>query len=146
MNNNVPVPGKNNNKRVSLRGLSIRHRLPLLICILLLSIVLAFGWLSYFGVRKAAFEIGKERLGALTEQLSSLLGQSAIALVSATHTAAQQESIKIFLNSPGTQKDSVALKLDKLRFDSTWILVELLNADHQSVFRSATPGKEVKIH
>src|SRR5258708_34416529 len=112
MNNHLP--GKTHSKRVSLRGLSIRHRLPLLICVLLLSIVLAFGWLSYYGVRKAALEIGKERLGALTEQLSSLLGQSAVVLTAATHTAAQQGPIKNFLNSPGAQKDSVALLVDKL--------------------------------
>jgi signal transduction histidine kinase len=144
MNSNVSE--KNQSKGVSLRGLSIRHRLPLLICILLLSIVVAFGWLSYYGVRKSAFEIGKERLGGLTEQLSSLFGQSSIAITSATHTTAQQETIKKFLNSPGMQSDSVKLVLDKLRFDSTWILVELLNADHQSVIRSTTPGSEVKIH
>jgi signal transduction histidine kinase len=144
MNNDVP--GKTHSKRITLRGLSISHRLPLLICVLLLSIVLAFGWLSYYGVRKAAFEIGKERLGGLTEQLSSLLGQSAIVLSAATHTAAQQGPIKNFLISPGAQKDSVALALDKLRFDSTWILVELLNANHESVYRSIAPGKETKIY
>ncbi len=67
-------PSTNRKKYIPFSGLSIQQRLPLLICVLLLSVVLAFGWLSEIGVRKAAMEMGKERLGELTRQLGSLFG------------------------------------------------------------------------
>ncbi len=75
--------------------LSIQQRLPLLICILLLSVGLVFGWLAEIGVRKAAMEMGTERLGELTRQLGTLFGQSALASITATRVAA--DAAKVYL-------------------------------------------------
>src|SRR5687767_10094975 len=56
--------------------LSIEQRLLLLLCMLLLCVILAFSWISYLGVRKAALVIGRERLYTLTKQPSSIFQQS----------------------------------------------------------------------
>ena len=127
--------------RFSFPHLSIQQRLPLLICILLLSIIIIFSLASYIGVKKAAFEIGKDRLNTLTEQLSSMLGQSAQTVIVTTKAAAAQEPIKKYLQSGGKESDSAALKLmQNLRLDSSWVLVELLNADKQTMLRSGLAG------
>ncbi|HSU27655.1 MAG TPA: HAMP domain-containing protein [Chitinophagaceae bacterium] len=123
------------------RGLSIRQRLPLLICTLLLIVILVFSWSSYIGVKNAAMKMGKARLQTLTGQLSSLFGQSAQAVLIGTHTAASQEPVKKILREKVIPGDSSALLvLQKLRTDSSWVLVQLLNADRMPVLSSGFPG------
>jgi PAS domain S-box-containing protein len=117
--------------------LSIRQRLPLLICILLLSIILVFGCISYLGVRKASLKIGEERLQTLTGQLSSMLGGSTQKLVSTTFIAANKSAIKKYLLSKGIDSTKESLKiLDGLRRDSTYFGAVLLNADGVPVLHS----------
>jgi signal transduction histidine kinase len=138
---------KDPKSRFSFPHLSIQQRLPLLICILLLSVIITFSLASYIGVKKAAFEIGKDRLNTLTEQLSSMLGQSAQTVIIATRAAATQEPVKKYLQSGGNESDSAALKLmQNLRLDSSWILVELLNAYKQSMLRSGITGINIRLN
>jgi hypothetical protein len=138
---------KNPKSRFSFSHLSIQQRLPLLICILLLSVIVTFSLASYIGVKKAAFEIGKDRLHTLTEQLSSMLGQSAQTVILTTRAAATQEPIKKYLQSGGKESDSAVLKLmQNLRLDSSWILVELLNANKQSMLQSGITGANIKLN
>src|ERR1700730_9987902 len=77
----------------SFRNLSIRQQLPLLICLLLLSLILSFGAVSYFGVRRATLGIGQERLKSLTEQLASLFGQNAKTMFALTQASANQVNV-----------------------------------------------------
>ncbi|HTR31353.1 MAG TPA: ATP-binding protein [Puia sp.] len=77
----------------SFRNLSIRQQLPLLICLLLLSLILSFGAISYFGVRRATMGIGQERLKSLTEQLTSLFGQNAKTMLALTQASANQVNV-----------------------------------------------------
>ena len=133
--------------RFSLLNLSIQKRLPLLICILLLAVIVTFSLASYIGVKKAAFEIGKDRLNTLTVQLSSMLGQSAQNVIMTTRAVAAQEPFKKYLESDGKESDSAALKLmQNLRLDSSWILVELLNANKQIMLRSGITGVDIKLN
>jgi len=69
-------------------SLSIRHRLPLMMAILLCGIIVASTWASYRGVRDSALEVGRERLTHLTEQLADLLQRSSVALTTKAYTAA----------------------------------------------------------
>jgi hypothetical protein len=48
-------------KRNLFSALTIRQRLPLLICSLLLVSLLIFGAISYIGVRETVLKTGKER-------------------------------------------------------------------------------------
>ena len=87
---------------IRLRGLSIQQRLPLLICILLLSMMITFSLISYQGVKKAALKSGRERLLSLTSQLSTMFSQSMQNFVTVTRTTANQPSVKIFFKKQRT--------------------------------------------
>lgn len=86
-------------KRFSLSNLSIKHRLPLLIALLLLGIIFASTWASYLGVRDSALEVGHQRLLNVTQQLASLSQQSTALLLGKTVTAANNPAIRTFLRS-----------------------------------------------
>src|SRR5688500_12028222 len=106
----------------SFRHLSIRQRLPLLMCVLLLSIILVFGCISYLGVRKASLKIGEDRLHALTEQLSTTLATSAQNLVLSNFIGSNKSAIKKYLLSRGKDSSTKALKiLQGLQKDSTYL-------------------------
>ncbi len=125
-------------KRFSFRGLSIQQRLPLLICVLLLSIMVTFSWISYYGVKNAALKTGKERLRSLAGQLSTMLGQSTQTLISVTRAAAGQEPVRKYLQTgePDSQTQVLSV-IEKLRVDTTSVLIDLLDKNRKVVFRSA---------
>jgi two-component system, NarL family, sensor histidine kinase UhpB len=117
-------------KQIFFPGLSIRRRLPFLICSLLLSVILLFGITSYIGVRKAALNVGRVRLQTLSKQLGDILSASSQNLRKTSYTQANRSSLKTYLTSGG--KDSVtevATLLKDLLNDSTNVRVELLNAE-----------------
>jgi len=127
----------------SFRGLSIQQRLPLLICILLLSIVIIFSWASYFGVKRAALNIAKDRLHVLTKQLGSMSEQSATAVINASRALGNNVSIKEYLKSGG--KDSAEQSFQALkntRYDSSWVYTELSDLYGKPVLRSVRIHKE----
>lgn len=130
---------------IRLKGLTIQQRLPLLICILLLSMMIIFSWISYQGVKNAALKSGRERLLSLTSQLSSMFSQSMQNTLSATRATANQPSIKFFLTK-NLQKDSALLVLEKIRQDSTSVFVELLDANYKPVLSSGKDSIEIKIN
>ena len=80
--------------RSSIPVISIKHRLPLLIGVLLLGIILATTLASYNGVKESAFDVGRERLQNLTRQLAILLQQSNNLILTKTFTAANDPAIK----------------------------------------------------
>ena len=79
--------------RFSFRNLSIRLQLPLLICLLLLSLILLFGAISYYGIRSATLGIGQERLRSLTGQLTSMFQQNAKTMLNVTQASANQVNV-----------------------------------------------------
>lgn len=120
-----------------LKRQSLQRKLPFLMFILLVVMMLAFGFLSYLGIRKAAEEAAKERLHILTQQLAGMYTQSAGPVLNTTRAAAANNAVKSFLLSAG--KDSAASVdrlLQKLKLDSTWINVQLLDANRQQVAAS----------
>ncbi len=125
-------------KRLSFRNLSIQKRLPLFICVLLLSVIISFGWISYISVKNETLKNGKERLRSLSNQLSSMLAQSAQSALTGSRAAANQHPVKKYLqtNDAGFKNEALEV-LDKLRPDSTWVFAELLNANGQIVLRSS---------
>ena len=137
-------------RRFSFRGLSIQQRLPLLICVLLLCIIIAFSLASYLSVKEAALKMGRERLRSLTGQLSSMFGQSMQALVVATKVMANNESIRQCLHSGGNELRTEVLgilqKVRQERQDTTSVLVELLDANKKRVLRSAKDGIESRVN
>jgi hypothetical protein len=98
-------------RRFSLSNLSIKHRLPLLIGLLLLGIIFASTWASYLGVRESALEAGHQRLLNLTQQLASLSQQSTAILLGKTVAAANDPAIRNFLqsHSPATRPAALTI-------------------------------------
>ena len=127
--------------------LSIQQRLPLLICILLLSVVVIFGYTSYIGIENAELSAGKERLNSLTNQLSSLLQQSSNFLIPKAYEIANKPSIKKYLQSGG--KDSVfeaKQTLNNAREDTLIPLVELFDANRVKVLSSDNNGISIPVN
>lgn len=134
-------------RRSSFKGLSIQQRLPLLICVLLLILLITFSWISYISVKSAALKAGRERLNSVSDQLTTMLGQSAQGTITATRIVASQEPIKRCLLSlqPDGCEQSIPL-LEKLRLDSSSVMVEILNLDRQTMARSAKDRVDQRVN
>jgi signal transduction histidine kinase len=122
---------------IRLKGLTIQQRLPLLICVLLLSMIVIFCWISYQGVKIAAVKSGKERLLSLTTQLSSMFAQSIQVNAAATRTAVNQNAVRYYLKGDNTYRDSVAAIFERIRQDTATAWVVLLNPEMETIFSSS---------
>jgi signal transduction histidine kinase len=91
--------GLSGESRRSLR-MTIKFRLPILIGVLLVAVIIASAWASYEGVKAASLEVGRERLSHLTDQLSTLLQQSALSLSTRTLTVADGPALREYLRAP----------------------------------------------
>ncbi|HUS03674.1 MAG TPA: ATP-binding protein [Chitinophagaceae bacterium] len=133
-------------RRIPLYGMSIQHRLPLLICFLLATVIFTYGIVSYYTVKQVSMDMGKKRLHAITDQLASMFTQSTKALNTATIAVAAKDPIKKYVQTGAGEFKSEALEiLNKLKKDSTWLLVELLNADKIPVLWSGNKAVESKL-
>src|SRR5690348_2803215 len=125
----------------SLANVSFKYRLPLLIGTLLALILVACNWASYRAVKSTAFEVGRERLQNLTQQLSSLLQQSANTISTKTATVANEPAIRAFVKSPSIESRA---EVDKLlqQFlapqDQNSLRVELWSTDRLLLASPAT--------
>jgi len=123
--------------RFLLGRLSIRQRLPLLICGLLLFTISLYGLLSYYSLKKAALGVGIVRISTLTGQVANMLSQSAQGVIKLTHATAAQKSIGTYLRRQDNHYRADALEqMDKLHNDSTWVAVELLDTGRRMILRS----------
>jgi PAS domain S-box-containing protein len=129
-------------KKNQFSELSIRKRLPLLICTLLLGVILIFGVISYLGVRKASLKVGQERLQTLSQQLATMLGASTQNLIASTHSASQRPAVKSFLASGGKDSAGAAeTALEQLQKDSSYVKAELINLKGITVLSSSKMNK-----
>lgn len=128
------------------KRMSIRRRLPLLISILLLSLILTFSAIAYFGVRKATLAIGTERLRSLTDQLASMFGKSATVVSAQVEAVAEEKAVKHLLQTGRTDSVARVLELLKsLRKDSLTLLCELLDSNRKQVQQSSENNILVKV-
>lgn len=126
--------------------LSIQHRLPLLICILLLVVIIAVSWTSYIGMKNSAIEAGRQRLLTLTEQLSSMFQQSARQVRANMRSAASHESIRNHILTGGAEsKDSAWAQLKKLESDTTVKLVQLVNLSRTALLNVGSDSIHINI-
>lgn len=120
---------KYSHHRFSFSRLSIRQRLTFLICALLFAAIIIYGYANYYSIKKASLIIGKERLNTISRQMNNSFSQSAQFLIDASKTVASQKEVIQFVQSDGKlfRKETLDI-LDKLRRDSTWVWIELINA------------------
>src|ERR1044071_10264177 len=115
--------------RWSLSNISFKYRLPILIGTLLAAIILACNWASYRAVKASALDVGRERLQNLTQQLSTLLQQSAANILTKTASVANEPTIRDFVKSPETPADvQKLLQQFTAPQDANSIRAELWNA------------------
>src|ERR1043166_1523057 len=98
-------------RKWSLSNISFKYRLPLLIGTLLALIIVACNWASYRAVKTSAFDVGRERLQNLTQQLSSMLQQSANNISTKTASVANEPAIRAFVKSQTTESRAEVQKL-----------------------------------
>jgi len=103
--------GGNSRLNWSLSNISFKYRLPILIGTLLAAIILACSWASYRAVKASALDVGRERLQNLTQQLSTLLQQSAGNILTKTASVANDQGIRTFVKSPETSSRADVQKL-----------------------------------
>jgi signal transduction histidine kinase len=129
-------------KRVSVKKLSIQQRLPLFICVLLLTIIATFSWVSYIGVKKASLAIGTERVTTLVEQLSQSFKESINNFGITTQAVAQEKTIRQFLQSGGNADRQGALtELQKFeKKDTLSKSVLLVDTARRTLLRIGTEG------
>ncbi len=118
----------------SLSSISIKHRLPLLIGILLLGIITASTWASYSAIKESALEAGSDRLQNLTQQLANLSEQASNVLLSKTSAAAGKPEIRSFVKDPSPSRRIAAATMLQ-RFSTaqepTSLQVELWDANQK---------------
>src|SRR6185503_13592555 len=141
----MPLGGKSQGSW-SLSDISLKYRLPILIGTLLAAIILACSWASYRAVKASALDAGRERLQNLTQQLSTLLQQSASNILTKTATVANEPVMRAFVRSPETaSRADVQNLLQQFTApqDPNAIRVELWNAEGALVLvspeRDTTP-------
>lgn len=111
-----------------MRHLSIRQRLSLLICVLLLAVILVFGIGSYWGVRNAALVVGEERLQTLPWQLSKMLASNVEDMLSAAREAAKSKAVKqVFAGGQNNSRNEALAFFSGLHLDSSYAFTELLD-------------------
>jgi methyl-accepting chemotaxis protein len=134
-------------RRFLFSRLSIQQRLPLLICVLLLAVIITFGYTAYLGIKNAELSAGKERLKSLTNQLGALFQHSNSGLIPFAKEIANSPGIKTFLQTNGKDSGSKAkLMLDNAREDSIMPLLELFKANKTKVLSSDTAGVAININ
>jgi hypothetical protein len=128
-------------------ALSIRHKLPLLICLLLLSVIAIFGWMSYYGVRNASIKVAQQRLQVITEDLKSMLSESTHGFIATTYAETQKPAVKEFLLSNAKDSFERAKKIiEALGKDSVYLNVLLVNPNGKPVLSYSKGGIIVTIH
>ncbi|PYS24868.1 MAG: hypothetical protein DMF72_03685 [Acidobacteria bacterium] len=95
--------------RFSILDLPIKRRLPLFFGTLLLLTVSTFTWYSYREIKDSAFNVSRQRLEGLTQQLASLFQQSSVILMARTYAVANESPVRRFLQDPSAMNRSEAL-------------------------------------
>ncbi len=80
---------------------------------------------------------GKERLLSLATQFSTMFSQSMQLLSNSTRSQANHPAIKRYISNPAVPNDSASQVLERIRQDSTTMVVDLLNKDYQVLLRSS---------
>jgi signal transduction histidine kinase len=111
-----------------------------------LASIIIYGYANYYSLRKATLIIGKERLRVINKQLNASFSQSVQSVITNSNGLAAQSSVTRFLKSGDrASRDETLAILDKLHRDSTWVLIELLDANKNPVLRSNKSTIEIKI-
>ena len=127
-------------------ALSLQQRLPLYMSAVLLCVILTLSISSYYGVKKVSVDAGKKRLQTITHDLSAMFTQSSGTINTIMLNATRLETLQDFLKQKGhVSKEEAWKSLQKLKRDSTWLLVELLDTNRIPLLWYGNKELEAKI-
>ncbi len=123
------------------RRLSLKQKLPLLICGLVFAVVVVDSAASYGAVRNASLAVGRERLRSVTDQIAELLSAAAGKTDSALRVVTADSALVRFFKSPTEANKAAALAFMRRPSvnASQRISIELWNANRELLLSTA-PG------
>ncbi len=134
-------------RQFSLRTMSLRQKLPVLICLLLLAVMIIFTLVSYYSVRRVTVNNAKQRLQDISGQMTNAFGQSAQNLYLTYQTIGSREEVRNFLyNKTEDLKPPVLAVMQKLAADSLIASLQLIDATNNTVLRNTRGLLESKIN
>lgn len=121
---------------------SIQQRLPFFIFILLVTVIGAFSWISYLGVKNAGMAIGAERLTTLVDKLSVMFKGSVDQYVVTNSGITKEKSITEYLSTGNKDFRLQALDVFKKfeKNDTTCKYLQLLNIKKQEILGYSNSG------
>ena len=148
-----PMPSENADisndrpKPSAFARLSIQRRLPFFICILLLTVVLVFSWISYLGVRRASMDIGSERVGTLADKLSLMFKTGVDQVAAQVQEIAGQQSLRDLLatGEGNARAKTHDIFQNFLKKDTTNKVVLLLDSARQPVYSAGAKDLQLKV-
>jgi len=120
----------------------IRQRLPLFIFILLLVIVVAFGWVSYISVKNTSISARAERVTNLADKLTGMFKQSMDHFAASGKAMAGQQSLTGYLTDRNKADSikTIAFLGDEEKKDTSIKLIQLLNSRQEEILKVTTNG------
>lgn len=109
-----------------LQQLSLRQRIPLLICLLLCSVIAIFSLISYISFRNLEMKAGKIRLISLASQASTMIEESLKEIIRDTKEALPEKTVQQYLqNGTAGSKNAILTLLEYIGSDGTSVYAEL---------------------
>jgi PAS domain S-box-containing protein len=122
-------------------ALALRHRLPLLICGLLLAVIVTFAATAYFEVRRSAMTAASARLMSVSGQLRDFLGNSGAQMRTAVRAVAARPAVRaFFLDSSAVVRDSAIAAIRPPAQSTSFIGTELWDAGGVPVIHVGEAG------
>jgi signal transduction histidine kinase len=141
------IPRNEGRKIFTFKNMSIQQRLPLFICILLLTVVTAFSWISYVSVRKTALDMGAERVSTLADKLSAMFKGSVDGFAAKMQAVASQKSVIDLLESeePDTHGQVSDLFNNFRKNDTLTRVITLLDTQKRTLIRLGDEQLNLKV-
>ncbi len=117
----------NSRKKIfSLQELSLRQQIPLLVCLLLCSVIVIFGFLAYMSVKSIEIKAGKLRLASLAAQAGNMIEESLKDIIIHTEEAVPEDAIRTYLKSGADEsKNTILNVLQRIGGDGSSVCAEL---------------------
>ncbi len=120
---------------------SIRKRLTYYICIIVLFVVIAFGYAAYFTIETQSATTTQNRLSALTAQISSMFEQFGAIAVQRVKQTGSNTAVQSFLRSGGKDSMNQALQLlTAAETDTLEPVLELYNINGKRMLSTDSSG------
>ncbi len=109
-----------------LQELSLRKRIPLLICLLLCGVIAIFSLISYISFRNLEMKAGKLRLISLASQAGAMIEESLKEVITDTQEAIPEKTVQRYLKHRTADSKSATLTLlQRLGNDGSSVCAEL---------------------